>query len=234
MRVIKFIMGIMMSVVCMSGAFAQSSATNTTKATAQLVSSCKIQGQNVNFGNLILPITTQQASSNLTVLCTRSSAFTISMTQQNNIWIIVPNGNASLSYAWNTDTSTRVSLSSTSCGAMGAGACITAQNYSDAGSAGSLGLSSAVCSYPPGCEVYKNGSSNSGTMKGASKGDSVAYSIQNPSDSSKVWNSVNTYAGTGTGVNQSIPVIATLIPSGGSSYPTPDMYTDTVTTQISF
>lgn len=221
-------------VLLTSNVFAQTTATNANKATAQIVSSCQIQSQNISFGSLMLPITSQQATSNLTVLCNRSSTYVISMLQNNNIWIVVPNGSPSLSYAWNTDTSTRVSLNSTSCGSLGANACISTYGYTDSGSASSLGLSSAVCSYPPGCEIYKNGSGNNGTMKGASKGDIVAYLIEHPTTPSKSWNTINTYTDVGTGLSQNISVKAVLVPSGGSAYPTPDLYSDIVTTQITF
>lgn len=224
---------ILLLVLLTNNVFAETT-NNSTKSTAQLVSSCQIQSQNISFGSLILPITSQQATSNLSVLCNRSATYVISMLQTNNIWIVVPNGASSLSYAWNTNTNSRVSLSSTSCGALSAGSCISTYGYTDAGTNSSLGLSSAVCSYPPGCQIYKNGSGNNGSMKGASKGDIVAYLIEHPTNPSKTWNTINTYTDVGTGLFQNVSVKAVLVPSGGSAYPTPDLYSDTVTTQISF
>jgi hypothetical protein len=75
-----------------------------------------------------------------------------------------------------------------------------------------------------------------GKMSGAAKGDSIAYSIQLPGDSSKVWNAGNySYTTTGTGSNQSIPVVASLVPSQTASpYPSADTYLDTVIATISY
>ena len=73
-------------------------------------------------------------------------------------------------------------------------------------------------------------------ITGGAYGDKIAYSIEVPGDSSKVWNAgVNSYSSTGTGATESIPVKASIIPSkSGSNYPVPDLYMDIVTTVISF
>lgn len=75
-----------------------------------------------------------------------------------------------------------------------------------------------------------------GMITGAAKGNQLAYSIEVPGNPSKVWNKgINNYTGTGTGTTQSIPVKATLIPSKTSyQYPSPDLYSDTVISTVSF
>ena len=75
-----------------------------------------------------------------------------------------------------------------------------------------------------------------GKMIGVAKGDNVAYSIAVPGNSSQVWNSgENSYSTTGTGANQIIPLNAQLVPSQTTnSYPTPDIYMDTVTATVNF
>lgn len=69
-------------------------------------------------------------------------------------------------------------------------------------------------------------------MNGEVSGDTIAYSIQLPSNSSEAQNAgEDDYTSTGTGSTQSIPVVATLQPSQtGDRYPVSDMYMDVVTT----
>ena len=49
-------------------------ATVTTKASATLASTCTMSAQNVNFGQLSLPISSQSSTSNMSVLCTKGSS----------------------------------------------------------------------------------------------------------------------------------------------------------------
>ena len=75
-----------------------------------------------------------------------------------------------------------------------------------------------------------------GIMNGMSRGDALAYSINVPGDSSKVWNAGNNYhQATGNGESQTIPMNAKIVPDkSGSKYPAPDMYLDTITAIISY
>lgn len=75
-----------------------------------------------------------------------------------------------------------------------------------------------------------------GLMKGAVKGDRLAYKITLPSDSSKVWSKgVNAYNATGTGVEQNVIINSIILPASSSSlYVSQDVYLDNVTAEISY
>ncbi len=76
---------------------------------------------------------------------------------------------------------------------------------------------------------------SSGKMMGGAKGDSVAYTIFIPDDSSKVWSvGKNSYSGIGTGSNQTIPVRAQIVPAESAAFPAPDFYSDTVVATITY
>lgn len=223
------IMALMVGIICATSTHAQTTATNTTKATAQLAATCVIAAQNVSFGSLMLPISSQTANSTLKVTCTKSSSYIVSMNPTNNVWLVNANGTSTW-YGYNTVTNTRIDLPTAGCGTQSGGQCATSGGYVNSGAANGT---TQLCSYPWGCTVYKSGNSSSGSMIGAVKGDTVAYSIMHPT-SGTAWTATNTYASTGTGSNQDITVQAKLLPGQSTAYPTPDNYSDTVTTQISF
>lgn len=87
------------------------------------------------------------------------------------------------------------------------------------------------CEWHPGTTIYTYG-----MMNGSAKGDTVAYSIQVPNNASEIWNTGNyTYTATGTGLNDSIPVVATLQPTQTTDkYPAADNYADTVTATLTY
>ena len=211
---------------------AQSTATVTTKSTATLTASCTISAQNVGFGSLILPLTTQSASSNMNVLCNKNASYTIGLAY-GGIYgqVAAPNG----SYWTAQYCVSGCSMASTS------------QEYYNQYTASGTYIGYGIYPYlqgPPNTtyngtkNVYmNNGTSYAyGKLIGAAHGDSVGYSIEVPGNPSQVWNTGNsTYSSSGTGTSQSIPIKATLIPGqSGSYYPTPDVYIDTVTATINF
>jgi spore coat protein U-like protein len=90
---------------------------------------------------------------------------------------------------------------------------------------------------PDGCEWHLgNTAYGYGMMNGTSQGDKIAYSIQVPNNASEVWNAGEyNYTSTGTGLSQSIPVVATLQPSQTTDkYPAADTYLDTVTATLTY
>lgn len=222
MKNIKIALALLASFCALGTAQAQSNvATNTTKATAQLVASCEMTAQSVNFGNVMLPLTTQSATSNLNVLCNKGATYTIEMTYG---------------------------------GVYGQGYPGDTVYYSTGGQCSgkpimfgydviTMNRTAIVCDVPAGAVLGPNGgyytgspvSYNYGKMMGAAKGDNIAYSLEVPGKSGVVWNTTNKYTALGTGVSESIPVKATLVPGqSGGSYPIPDMYADTVTAKINF
>lgn len=217
----KIILAIFASITLLGQAQAQKLTTNTNKATAKLVASCQIAAQSVSFGNIILPLTTQSANSNLSVLCNKGANYSIEMTY---------GGIYGKSYPG----STVYRLAGEACAPT-----ITRFNVFDVLTGVKKGQS---CGLPEkfvtqNWEYYTGEpvNFNYGKMVGASKGDNVAYSLEVPGKTGVVWNTSNKYSATGTGETESIPVKATLVPSqSGSAYPIPDMYLDTVTAQVTF
>lgn len=222
MKHIKITLALLASCVALGNAQAQSNtATNSTKTTAQLVASCQISAQTVNFGNLVLPLGSQSSTSNLNVLCNKGATYTIDMTYGgvygkgypgDTVWY--PTGGACsgnpIMFAFDPVTMNRIGIN---CG-IPAGAVLA----SDGG-------------YYTGTPI----SYNYGKMMGAAKGDNVAYSLEVPGKSGVVWNTTNKYTAVGTGVSDSIPVKATIVANqSGSLYPIPDIYSDTVTAKVSF
>lgn len=207
-----------------------------TQATATLSSSCTISSQNLNFGNLVLPLSAQSASANMSVLCSKNHAYTIDLAYGG----VYGQGQASSNY-WTVS---------------GSGGSYTIEYYGPSGFI--TGISGRTCAQIPEWDEAGVGASNTiantgwtcgatgtfglttaygyGKMIGVAKGDNIAYSIQVPNQPAQIWNAgESSYSATGTGASQTIPVVGTIVPSqSGSNYPTPDTYLDTVTATINF
>ncbi len=198
------------------------------KSTATLVASCQINAQSISFGVLMLPLMTQSATSNLNVLCNKEAAYKIDMSfgLSANYWQVRTAGGRWADSTWTATTSLY----------DGSGNVISSSAFSyPAGGDYNAYLATAMkCTYTADGKCHAtSGSSNNGVMIGSK--DSVAYTIFIPGDTSKVWNiGKNSYLGTGTGLNQSIPVQAQIVPSASSAYPAPDMYSDTVVATITY
>lgn len=199
-----YVVGVMTSILT---TLAQANTnTATTKATATLSSLCVISTQNINFGQISLPVSTQSASSNMTVQCTKGSSYTIG-----------------LAYG----------------GIYGQGSSVQTQT-------GTQTISNCSHYFGGNCDqwdttyvpVYTTTTSyyTYGKMTGSTSGDSIGYSIQVPNNPNQIWNTGNnSYSSTATGINQTIPVIATLIPGQTTNqYPEADNYLDTVTATITY
>lgn len=202
-----------------SMAFADTTpATTAAKATATLASSCQIQMQSISFGALMLPITTQQASSNMTVLCTKQTPYTIDMSYGVSTVIVYSRNANGHVYAYDTATKTGVAMPDMT------GYVLTDSN---------VGYGVNGCDYPYGCTSYTK-SGTTANMVGTAKGDSITYRIVNPTDSTKSWDMSNKYSNSGTGANQNILVKAELIPSSPNQFPAPDSYSGTLTTTLTY
>lgn len=230
------------SALCANHALAGST-TASTQATATVSSACTISAQNLSFGNLVLPLSAQNASTSMSVLCSKSHSYTIGLAYGG----VYGTGTGDGSYWEVVGCSTQhvAGITPPSC----ANYDIWWYEFSAAGTQiGSQQLYWPSSQAPTGVTGYSGTSTPLGTkfalgtgygygkMIGVAKGDSVAYSIQVPGNASLIWNAgESSYTATGTGAAQSIPVVGTIVPSqSGSAYPTPDMYLDTVTTTVSF
>lgn len=196
-----------------------STVSGTTKATANLSSSCQIQMQSISFGALMLPVTTQQASSNMNVLCTKETPYTIDMSYGvSSVIVYVRNANGH-SYSYDTATKTSSPAPTDMTGY------VLTDNNVPGGVNG--------CDYLWGCTSYTKAGTTANLM-GATKGDAIAFKIVNPTDASKSWDLSNKYANKGTGSTQTILVKAQLIPSSTNQFPAPDSYTATLTTTLTY
>jgi spore coat protein U-like protein len=217
------------------------------KATATLASSCTISAQNISFGNLVLPVSAQTASSSMSVLCNNKASYTIGLAY-GGIYGAGTNGNywkeigcrgvdgACYSYGswWDEYNSAGTKISSQELnwqqGQIPSGVILPQGfNISSIDLNGAGGLINNVTLQVSATYGY-------GKMLGVAHGDSIGYFISVPGNSANVWNTNNyTYTATGSGVAQSIPLNAKLVPAqSSSSYPSPDSYMDTVTATISY
>lgn len=204
------------------------------KSTATLVASCRINAQSVSFGALATPIYAQSANSNMSILCSKEAPYKIDLTYglSTNYWIFGGWGGRYDTPTWSGDMNEYDS----------SGKLLRSQRYyAPQGPAPYDKMAEYVgCKYTADGKCHSpatatsTGSVGTGNMYGT-KGDSVAYNIFLPEDNSKIWNiGQNSYAGTGNGITQNIPMKAQLVPSGSTAYPTPDIYTDTVTATITY
>lgn len=192
------------------------------KATATISSSCQISAQNLSFGALVLPVSAQSASSSMSVLCSKNAPYTIGLAYGG----IYGKGTASGDYYVSQYAQTH--------------SLYWYEHYSSTGvDEGSVYMTSIPSGYAYNGSAYVNTNQTYytyGLMSGVASGDTIGYSIQVPGNPAQVWNAGNSsYAGTGSGATQTLPVVGKLVPAQSSStYPTPDAYMDTVTATVSF
>jgi spore coat protein U-like protein len=213
------------------------------QATATLSSSCTLSAQNLSFGNLVLPLSAQSASTSMSVLCSKNHSYTVALayggvygqgTGDGSYWEVIGCSTQHVSgitppacgnyYIWWYEFNAAGTQ-------IGSSQLYWPTNQAPTGVTGYSGTTT-----PLGTKFQLGSGYSYGLMTGVAKGDHVAYSIQVPGNSAEVWNAGNySYTATGTGATQSIPVTGKIVPAqSGSNYPTPDMYMDTVTTTVSF
>lgn len=197
-----------------------SNTTTNAKATATLASVCTIAAQNVNFGQISLPVSAQSATSSMSVQCTKGSSYTIGLAYGGI-------------YAGQSVTQAIIGTQNIPPQCSN---CI----YNIIGTY----TNGVLTSTDTECACYMSGWKPTttttyyayGKMNGASQGDNIAYAIQVPNNPSQVWNTGNyTYTASGIGLSQSIPIVATLVPGQTTDkYPAADSYVDVVTATITY
>lgn len=225
-----------LSLILPNISFAGTNSANT-QATATLSSSCTISAQNLAFGSLVMPLSSQSASSSMSVLCSKNHAYTVGLAYGG----IYGQGGSTLGYILRTNDNGQEYLSNSS-GTMGSNVMTSCGSPDCNPYPGSTLQSVGTINCGVGgsnCTLYAATTStvySYGKMIGVAKGDTIGYSIQVPGNPGQVWNTGNSvYSSTGTGATQTIPVVGTLVPAqSGSTYPTPDMYMDTVTATVNF
>jgi spore coat protein U-like protein len=227
---------------CLNFAHAQTVQTKTVnvKTTATLAAVCTIASQNVNFGQIMLPVSSQSATSSMAVQCTKGSSYTINLAYggvygkgESANWII---GFASSLYAYNSSTKDYQKISSLPAGYTNTTGAVSCMNTWGSNGVTTAAGGNACYGYSTTGTQYTFGSYSYGKLLGVASGDSIGYFIQVPNQPSKVWNSGNyTYTASATGGNDSIPVVGTLVPAQtANQYPTADAYLDTVTATIQY
>lgn len=246
---------LVISTIQMSSAHADTTSANN-QATATVAAVCTISAQNLNFGNLVLPLSAQSASTSMSLLCSKNHSYTVGLAyggvygvgsgyQTQTLYMSNYNATAYVSgtqtaLAYYGGYNSGVSWS-TACQHNGTG-CIpqnsgyTANGSVASGAKGCPNTGFACTVYTTSQSQIITGTYSYGEMTGVASGDKVAYSIAVPNSPGQVWNTGNSsYSATGSGVSQSVPVVGTLVPAQSSgNYPTPDYYLDTVTATVSF
>lgn len=213
-------------------AFAQSHTTTATqKATATLAAVCTISAQNVNFGQIMLPVASQSASSNMSVQCTKGSPYTIGLAYGGvygqgtsgggDYYIVTYVGGQGTYLVYNHYSSAGTLLGTATSSTLNTTGLVHGSSDLAVGSKWWVNPASTPYSY--------------GVIVGSVSGDTIGYSIQVPGNPSQVWNNgENNYTSTGTGSTQTIPVVATLQSGHGVAYPTADSYLDVITATVNF
>lgn len=233
-----------------SPAFAENSQADL-KSTATIENTCLISADNVNFGQVYAPLTNQGAQSQMKVLCSKSSSYTINLkyggvygtgtSLVDYSFAQSGTGTGGKSYKVFDHTGKEVGL--LAClynGSVTFYTAATAQLYGasivNTTTPDVYNACNATAASPKPLQVQGGTAYNYGVMTGALKGDILAYKITIPGDITKVWNTGNNaYTSTGTGAEQVINMNAQIVPGNSSSlYPAQDMYTDTVTAVIAY
>lgn len=243
MKLIKKIFSTILLFCAVTGVMAQTTATSGSKATATLATSCTMTAEGLSFGALMLPLTSQSATSNISLLCNKNAPYTIDLayggiygvgqttTVVQNLTVYYSGGLGVVSNGVGADSYFNI------CGGC------APPNYTKTGTTTSSSILNGFCN--PYCEIWTSTSPTTTVTKGTNyaygkmtgvKGDNVAYNISTPDNSSKVWNTGNnSYTAQGTGLVENLPVRGKIVPGqSGRAYPTPDLYQDTVTAKVTF
>ena len=245
---------IALSLLFSVNSFAQSSSQSNSNIDIKVSvdAGCFINVNNINFGALMIPLTTQTATSEMSVLCSKNSNYTIGVSYS-------ATGAASTSYTGSLATN----------GSGGSSYYISDSNGNPNNQPYTLwvqcfnngtfslytgdsalfrsiyGINSSVNVYNSVPDTYSicNGSSlnmttlsgySTGKLTGINKNEIIQYTLELPGATS-VWNTSNKYTGKGTGENQTIPMKAKINTSGSPTHMlSPDNYIDTLTVLLAY
>lgn len=234
--------------------FAQSNPQSTSNIDikASVDAGCFISANNINFGALMIPLTTQTATSEMSVLCSRNSNYTIGISYSatgaastNFTGSLATNGTGGSSY-YISDSNGNPNNQPYTLWVQ----CLNNGTFSlytgDANLFRSIyGISDSVNVYNYTIDTYSicNGSSlnmntlsgfSTGKLTGITKNEIIQYTLELPGTTS-IWNTSNKYTGKGTGENQTIPMKAKINTSGSPTHMlSPDSYIDTLTVLLNY
>lgn len=237
------------SILFSGNSFANENSKADMLTSAEVEGVCFIQANDVNFGQVSLPLTTQGASSQMTVLCSEGLTYRIGLSYTGSTGA-ASGGNYSVSL--NADYSSwaeyniyenNVKVGIIACdnsNYMGFYSKETAALMGFPNFNGTFHITGSYCNGKQFLQEKVTSipgySPTFGTMLGLSKGDNLAYKITIPDDNTKIWSSGNNvYRSTGTGVKQNISVNAQIIPDKSSSlYVAQDNYLSNVVVEIEY
>lgn len=259
-NLIKITLASMIATLGISSAFAQGNVNNTLDTTAKIENFCSLNAGEINFGVVNLPLTAQSANSSMNVLCTKNTSYKIDLayggkygggatvpkesityknfklTSNSHSIKLYIDGNQLSNRGYDIDCWTgipgQVNISPEF--AKIYVEAIKTSYYSDprkiCTSAGMVNFTNVQNM------SFSTPSYNYGVMTGTLKGDTLAYAIYLPNDSTKVWNvGINSFNEIGTGSYQSFNLNAKIVPVSSSSlYVAADTYLDTVVANITY
>lgn len=214
--------------------------TTTQKTTAILAATCTMSATSVSLGALILPLSNQSSTGQMSVLCNKQTNYKIDMAYggiygvgSSNPNLVLKSINNGQAQYYNIETKVWGNNTFSTCGA----GCIPT-GYVNTKTTLPASYGGVCGTGGNGCYVYAIPGSyyDYGILNGTSKGDKIGYYIGLPNDNSKVWNTGNnSHTGVGTGQVETLPLKVNILTNKSSSlYPAPDFYIDTVTSQITF
>ena len=241
-------------------AFAQSASNSNAdlKSTAKMENTCLMSVDNILFGQVFAPLTSQVSQSQMKVLCNNNASYKIELAYGGVYGtggstynpadirivtdLVMPNFRSYKIYVkdepvsalradieCNNQYNNKVGILSNEMGVI--------LNGKKGNFVSISGICSGVTAYAAGfANIPGSPSYAYGVMNGGLSGDKLAYKITVPGDTSKVWNAGNSsYTATGTGAEQIVNVNAQIVPGNSTSlYPAQDMYTDIITAVISY
>ena len=217
------------------------------QTTAKLIPTCTIEAQNINFGVLSAPLTSQSSNSQMNVLCNNNAAFKIDLSYggiygQGSTDTLSFLANYSEGYNYYLVSSTvRPNYGGMLCGygafagkVLFSGGASKLYGYVTPESSGWIVDTNKACTsngtvsgtkptnwsgaYNASGSQLATRSYSYGIMTGTVNNNSVAYSISLPNDANKIWNmGNNSYSATGTGSIQNIALNAKIVPGNSSS-----------------
>lgn len=228
-------------------------------STAKIENICNLEVQDINFGVISLPLTTQSANSEMNILCTNNTAYEIKIKYNNKSGDVpglkitragdgVPQGNGpeynvyidekkvgimACGWSYKNYYKGKVIFSSKAVadlfGSTVYGSASQGKWHTD-----TYGACTLETIPGPNYKSLVNAISN-GAMLGLNKGDKLAYQILLPG-TNDTWGTGNdTFKSIGTGSQVSITLNARIMPENSSSlYVAQDTYIENVVTEIIF
>jgi spore coat protein U-like protein len=226
-------------------------ATSSMEVSATVETGCFIEADNINFGSLIIPISTQTAQSDMRVHCSKGSNLSIQINY---------NGQISNGYTLSRElyrpqgNGPEYNVIDSNNNFLGVVACGNRSNYSGYVAFSNQTVASLynldVGNYVNGWRVDTTNVCNhttqtpnpplntlngQGVLTGLVGGEQIKYSVEVPNNESVVWNSINKYNIVATGLKQSIPMKAKIVALGNPTHRmTADSYTGTMDVVLTY